>query len=291
MDILHSIVKYFENPLVVKFSLTLLIILVLWLSKRIASGIIDRRVTDPGSVYYWSKTMSYVILILALILMGKIWFGGTKSIVTYIGLLSAGIAIALKDMLSNLAGWVFIMWRRPFEVGNRIQIGETAGDVIDTRPFQFTVLEIGNWVKADQSTGRIVHIPNNLIFTQALCNYDSGFRYIWHEVPVLLTFESNWEKAKQILTNIANDKAMTITKDVKREIDISAKKYMIIYNKLTPIVFTSVEDSGILLTIRFLTEIRKRRNVSEQVWEEILRQFATHEDIDLAYPTMRIVKP
>jgi small-conductance mechanosensitive channel len=235
--------------------------------------------------------MSYVVLIVGFIFLGKIWFGGTKSLVTYIGLLSAGIAIALKDMLSNLAGWIFIMWRRPFEVGNRIQIGETAGDVIDTRPFQFTVLEIGNWVKADQSTGRIVHIPNNLIFTQALCNYDSGFRYIWHEIPVLLTFESNWETAKKILTEIANDKAMTITKDVKREIDISAKKYMIIYNKLTPIVFTSVEDSGILLTIRFLTEVRKRRSVTEQVWEEILRQFATHDDIQLAYPTMRIVKP
>lgn len=234
--------------------------------------------------------MSYIFLILGLILMGRVWFGGTKALVTYIGLLSAGIAIALKDMLSNLAGWIFIMWRRPFEVGNRIQIGDTAGDVIDTRPFQFTVLEIGNWVHADQSTGRIIHVPNNLIFTTPLCNYDSSFRYIWHEIPVLLTFESNWELAKEILTNIANAKAMTITADVKREIDISAKKYMIIYKKLTPIVFTSVEDSGILLTIRYLTEVRQRRGVSEQVWEDILRQFATHEDINLAYPTMRVVK-
>jgi len=90
-------------------------------------------------------------------------------------LLSAGIAIALKDVFVNLAGFIFIMWRQPLEVGHRIQIGEVAGDVVDIRPFQFTILEIGNWVDADQSTGRMIHIPNGKIFTENLANYHFGF--------------------------------------------------------------------------------------------------------------------
>ncbi|PKN71774.1 MAG: mechanosensitive ion channel protein MscS [Candidatus Cloacimonetes bacterium HGW-Cloacimonetes-3] len=288
MDIIKIIAVYFERPIIQKIALSGLLFLVLLISKRLLVGFIDKRVSSPRSLYSWKKTTSTVILILGILGIIRIWLGGLASLTTYAGLVSAGIAIALKDMLANLAGWIFIMWRKPFEVGNRIQIGETAGDVIDMRPFQFTMLEIGNWVKADQSTGRMIHIPNSFVFTQPLANYDSGFRYIWNEIPVLVTFDSNWETAKSILLDIANNKALALTGDVKKEIETAAKKYMIIYNKITPVVFTSVEDSGILLTIRYLTEIRQRRGTAELIWEEILRQFAIHDDIELAYNTFKI---
>ena len=68
--------------------------------------------------------------------------------------------------------------------------------MIDQRAFQFTLLEIGNWVDADQTTGRVVHVPNGKIFTEPLVNYNQGLEYIWNEVSVTVTFESNWRKAK-----------------------------------------------------------------------------------------------
>ena len=74
---------------------------------------------------------------------------------TFLGLLSAGVAIALKDPLVNLAGWGFIVWRKPFGIGDRIQLGDSRGDVIDQRIFMFTLMEIGNWVDAERSTGRV----------------------------------------------------------------------------------------------------------------------------------------
>ncbi|NIP82375.1 MAG: mechanosensitive ion channel, partial [Gemmatimonadetes bacterium] len=91
-------------------------------------------------------------------------------------------------------------------VGDRIQIGAHAGDVIDQRIFQFIVLEIGNWVDADQSTGRIIHIPNGLVFREPLANYTRGMQYIWNEIRVLVTFESNWKRAKQILDEIVQER-------------------------------------------------------------------------------------
>jgi small-conductance mechanosensitive channel len=81
--------------------------------------------------------------------------GSGGSVVTYLGLVSAALVIALQDPITNFVGWVFIISRRPFEIEDRIQIGEDAGDVIDIRFFQFSLNEIGNWVDADQSTGRI----------------------------------------------------------------------------------------------------------------------------------------
>ena len=102
--------------------------------------------------------------------------------------------------MTNLAGWVFIAIRKPFAVGDRIEIGDHTGDVIDMRLFQFTLVETGNWVDADQSTGRIIHIPNGWVFRQSTANYTAGFNFIWNEIPVTVTFESNWEKARDILS-------------------------------------------------------------------------------------------
>lgn len=268
---------------------SIIIIGMFWLVKKFLARIIDKEVVNAGHRYTWQKTISYTLTIITILIVGRIWFAGFQSIATFLGLLSAGLAIALKDLIANLAGWLFIIWRKPFEVGDRIQLGDKAGDVIDLRPFQFTILEIGNWVEADQSTGRIIHIPNNLIFTQPLCNYNSEFVYIWNEIPVLITFESDWVKAKEILLTIANEKSPAITEEVEKQIRKAARRFLIIFHKITPAVYTNVKDSGVLLTIRYLVDAKERRGSSETIWEAILTEFGKNDDINLAYSTLRVM--
>ncbi|MFH1566425.1 MAG: mechanosensitive ion channel domain-containing protein, partial [Gemmatimonadota bacterium] len=146
-------------------------ILLLWGLHRLLLYVRFRRSDDAASLYRWRKTSSYVFCALGVFIVGRVWFEGMQSLSTYLGLLSAGVAIALRDPIVNLAGWAFILWRRPFEVGDRVQIGDYRGDVIDQRIFQFTLMEIGNWVDADQSTGRVIHVPNGIVFTQVQANY------------------------------------------------------------------------------------------------------------------------
>src|SRR3989454_11689426 len=128
----------------------------LWLVRHFVLGFGYRRVQDPWGRYRWRKGLTYALVTVGVILVAQTWFIGTTALTTYLGLVSAGLAIALKEPVSNVAGWAFIIWRRPFEVGDRIQIGPHAGDVIDLGLFQFTLNEIGAWVQADQSSGRII---------------------------------------------------------------------------------------------------------------------------------------
>ena len=107
---------------------------------------------------------------------------------------------------------------------------------------------------------------------------------------MLVTFESNWEKAKLMLTEIAIRCAENLSTTAQQSLRKAAQKYMIFYSKLTPVVYTSVVDSGVLLTIRYLTAPRHRRGSSEATWEEILRKFARCDDIDFAYPTQRFYR-
>ena len=264
------------------------IILILWLLCRLIMRMVWQQTEDVRTRYIWRKTLTYITIALGIILVGHVWVKGFESLPTFLGLLSAGLAIALKDPVTNVAGWIFIVMQKPFTPGDRIEIGGNTGDVIDIRMFQFTVMEIGNWVDADQSTGRIIHIPNGRIFTETLANYSKGFHYIWNEVAVLVTFESDWKKAKDILRDIANKDSEHLSKSAERKIKEASKKFMIFYTHLTPTIYTRVEDSGVLLTIRYLCEPRHRRDSEGVIWEDILQEFARCTDIDFAYPTQRL---
>jgi small-conductance mechanosensitive channel len=245
-----------------------------------------RRFDNSVIRYQWQKISGYIAVVIIIVLVGPTWMSGFQNTATYFGLLTAGLAIALQAPITDLVGWIFILWRQPFKVGDRIQIGDHAGDVIDLRLFQFSLMEIGNWVDAEQSTGRVIHIPNGNVFKDALANYSAAFQFIWNEIPVLVTFESNWKKAKHILETVAS-KHGTPSESVQRQVRESSRKFLIMYSTLTPIVYTSVKDSGVLLTIRYLCEPRQRRGSSQTIWEDILEEFARCPDIDFAYPTQR----
>ena len=267
---------------------SLIAIAVLWVLRYFSLKLIFKRVKDVRDKYYWKNGIKNAYTVLLFIIIGAIWINTVHSLATFLGLATAGLAIALQSPIVNLAGWLFILLRRPFEVGDRIQIGEHAGDVIDIRFYQFTINEIGNWVDADQSTGRVIHIPNGMVFREPQANFNQGFTHIWHEIGVMVTFESNWEKAKDILNSILKEHTEHLTKAAAMRLTEASKKFMIFYSNLTPIVYTSVKDSGVMLTMRYLCNPKKRRGTAHSIWEDVLRQFAQHDDIDLAYPTQRI---
>ena len=267
--------------------ISILVIIILFVLRRALLAVVSRTVEDPVSRYKWAKTSAYTTSLIGLVVVIQIWFVALRSVSTFLGLLSAGLAIALRDVVADFAGWLFILFRRPFDLGDRIQIGTHAGDVIDRRIFQFSIMEIGNWVSADHSTGRVIHIPNQRVFLEPLANYSAGFPYLWNELEVLLTFESDWKQAKSLFKDITTE----IMKDVVAEAEGPRKKadqrFLIHYRTLTPAVYTSVQESGVLLTVRYLCRPRERRGTGEELWEEILQVVERTDSIEFAYPTMR----
>jgi len=263
-----------------------LIILIL---KKTTVKFFLRSKDDIKERYYYTNAINYTYSVVLITMLIIIWFSEFRSIATFLGLVGAALTIALKDPIVNLAGWFFILARRPFKIGDRIQIGNKKGDVIDIRLFQFTINEIGNWVEADQSTGRIIHIPNAKVFTESQANYSQGFSKIWNEVNVTITFESNWKLAKEVLTEILNIQTADMTADARQDLREVSKKYMILPGKLTPIVYTKIKDSGVCFYLRYMVDPKKRRTSENIIWEEILKAFDKHDDISFAYPTQRIM--
>ena len=284
----YWITKFFTySSIQAKLIATFLAFCLFFVIRRLILKGIYKFVEDIKTRHQWRKVTSYISFTLIFIIIAQIWFKGIESIATYLGLVSAGIAIALKEPLTNLTGWLYIIWRGPFDVGDRIQLGIQCGDVIDTNAFNFTLMEIGSWVDADDYTGRIIHVPNGLIFSETLANYDRGFKYIWNEIPVLITFESNWKKAKELLTEIVVSNSKIQAKSAEKKFAEATKKFMVRKPTLESSVITKVEASGVELTLRYLCRPILRRETEHKIWEDILIIFEQHDDIEFAYPTER----
>ena len=269
---------------------SLFAVFVLWLVRRVVLIGVRRRTEDVRLRYQWRKGTTYAAVVLGAFVLFRVWFEGFGNLATFFGLLSAGVAIALKDPLVNSVAWLFIVGKRPFAAGDRVAIGAFSGDVIDQSLFQFTLLETGTNTGAGQSTGRIIHLPNGRVFTEPVINHTQGFPYVWNELAVLVTFESDWRRAKAHLLEIANRHDEDLSEDAARQVRLAARDYMIFYSKLTPTVYTSVKNSGIELTIRYIVEPRRRRGSEQALWEDILDWLAEEPHIDLAYPTSRVFK-
>lgn len=273
-----------------KFFISIVILVIVWITRLLIQRLVWKQTKNVKTRYNWKRSLSISFSLISTVLIGAVWLPAFEQFGAFLGLFTAGLAIALKDPLTNLAGWFFIVFRKPFIVGDRIQIGIHAGDVIDIRLFQFSILEIGNWVDADQSTGRIIHLPNGKVFSEAQANFSTGFDYIWNEMKVRITFESNWEKAKSILQDIANNHAEKLSNTAEKEIFEASKNFMIYYKHTTPIVYTKVKKFGVQLTIRYLCNPRQRRSSENGMWEDIILRFKTQSGIQFAYPTTRFYK-
>lgn len=270
-----------------KLLATFVTLVVLFVVRILILRSIHQRLDDGEAGYRSTKLTTYTVTIIGILSLIWIWLDAFDNVATYLGLVSAGIAIALSDVLKNMAGWMYLLTRRPFKVGDRIEINEVRGDVVDIRLFRFSLMEVGNWVDADQSTGRLIHIPNGNVFTTPIANYTEGFEYIWHELPFLVTFESNWRAAEAMLNAVLAEHAPRLDRHAEMQIRSTARRYQIKIGAITPIVYMTVRDSGVLLTGRFLVDARRRRSTEELIWRSILDAIAADPTVELAYPTVR----
>ncbi len=270
--------------LIGKFAITIAVLVGYGVARRFVARLLARSVDDHSSRYRIVKAGQLLLLFLSFIVLGRVWLQDATGLGTWLGLLSAGVAVSLQDPLENLAGWVYIATSRPFRVGVRIQIGEHAGDVLDVHPFSFTLLEIGNWVNADQSTGRLIHVPNGWLFKHAVAGYDQGFPFIWNEISVTVTFESDWRAAKKALEGVLDEHSEKIDES---ELNRAGEAVHIQFSRVTPVVWTDTAPEGVRLTMRYLCRPRARRVSASEMWEAILDAFEALPKVDLAYPTTR----
>ncbi len=284
-------INYFieYNPTLIKAMYSVVILLIAYIVNIFIENVIKREIKESRERYSIRKAVSTVVSILTFGAILAVWFQETTTLVVAFGLLSAGIAIALQDLLRNVAGGLIIFFTTPFRAGDRIQVDNDVGDVIDIKIFYTTLMEIREWVDGDQYSGRIFQIPNSFILNKTVKNYTKDFSFIWDEITIMLTYESNYKKAQEIIKRIAHEVSEPYEDKAKTELVNMGEKYLIAPADVEEDIYTKITDNWIDLRLRYVVDPRKRRLVRHDLSERILEELLPEKDIKIASATFEIV--
>ncbi|MHC1757847.1 MAG: mechanosensitive ion channel family protein [Methanosarcina sp.] len=254
-------------------------ILLAYILNSLAGNFILKRVTTARDRYTLRKTVSVLVTVLAFASLFAIWIERTSTLIIAYGILSAGIAIALQDLLRSIAGGILIITSNPFKAGDRIQVGDNIGDVLDIGNFSTKLMEIREWGNSDQYTGRIIQLPNSFVLNQPIKNYTRDFSFIWDEIRVMLIYGSNWKKAQEIILKIADPIVKGFESTAKEELLRMGNKYFIPTYDVQTSIYTSIGENWIELRLRYVVDPIKRREVNNLLASKILEDFEKEEDI------------
>ncbi len=278
------------EPEVQRLLISVLAVFVGLLLIRLGQVFITRITEEPEKRYIWSRNYRRVVAVGVLVFILTLWAPQLRTFVAILTLFGVGLAIAMRDTVLSMMGWGVLLKREPYRRGDRIEVNGIKGDVLDIHFLHTVLMEIDNWVDGEQSTGRLVHVPNSWIFQHAVKNYTQGFRFIWNELSVVVTFRSDWEAAREIMLELAGESAEIVRHEVTKELRRMSHEYLVHFSILTPFVFVRIVPNGIKLTLRYLCEARKRRGTEHALTVSILERFKAHGGIELAYSAHHIAE-
>ena len=287
-EILNSI---WANDLYRKLILTALILIGQNILRRVVLIYLAQRVPeDSPYLYTVRKATSYAINILGAILVIGIWLERLGDLSVALGILGAGLAFALQEIIGSFAGWLTIISGHPFSVGDRIEISNIRGDVVDIGILRTTLMEIGNWLQGNQNTGRIVTVSNAFIFKEPLFNYSAHLSFVWDEITIPITYESDWRKAIQVMSETIrkHPQYQTLLPEAEKQRRQARRTLAVKITSLEPRVFVKLTDNWIELGMVYPVENDGRRAFRSDVSQQILAEFA-EADITIASQTVAIV--
>lgn len=241
------------------------------------------------------KIYRYLLWFLAGILALSILIENLSTFVMSIGLIGFGLTFALRTPISCLVAWVIIMINRPYRLNDRIKVGDKVeGDVLDITIFYTLIREMNP--EGAGLTGRLITLPNNIILTTEIINYTLDVEYVWDEVSVSVTYESNRELAEKIAYECTEEVAGSIMERGASAMEIISQGKSVFGRGMSPsiskkpTVQLELDDSWFTVGVRYISLARNRRKIRTQIYQRMLDRFRETEEVEIAYPHMQIVK-
>jgi hypothetical protein len=267
-----------------------LVVLVLTLGiNRAASNLLRTRIKDPSHTQTLRMLVRNTVFFISSVVILAIWLGFGSNFTVAMGILGAGIAFASQEVIGSFAGYLNIVTGNLFRIGDRVRIGNVLGDVLDIGMLRTTVMEIGEWVKADQYTGRVVSIANRVVFSDPVFNYTQHWHYLWDEITIPITYGSDWRRAGEIILEHGQEYSACFQDQAHAELRGMMQRYPLHDTSVEPMLYIVMTDNWIEMTMRYVVDARERRTVKGQLHHELLQHFESEPTITVASATFEIV--
>lgn len=279
------------NPTVVnliKYGAWVVVVLLLiaWLRRFLKKRLPDNRVK-----YRTQKGIEVLGYLFILILTISYFTGSIRDFGLAIGLLTAGITITLQELILSIAGSFYIFFVRVYKPGDRIEINGIKGDVIDIDSIYTTMMEIGEWVKSDNYSGRIVKLSNAFVFKGPVFNYSQDFPFVWDEFDLPIRYDSDVEMAKKIVIETAQEVLSDYVTESFNKWKKVVERYYIENAQVEPTLAVTLTDNWIQFNLRYIVDYKKRRYTKHLLNDRIREQVkTTGGKVLLASETLEIIR-
>lgn len=279
-----------RQDLFIKFMAALVTILLVLIVIRLSHAFYERSVRDVAVRYRKQRIATFFGVLAILFALAFIFNERLGGLIPALGIVAAGVAFALQEVITSIAGWIAIAFTNFYRVGDRVQLGGIKGDVIDIGTLRTTVMEIGEWVSADLYSGRIVRIANSFIFKEPVFNYSAHFPFVWDEIKLPITYKSDIPLTRSIFLRIADEVVSEYIPVARKYWLEMGEVYILEDTPLEPRVFITANDNWIEFTLRYVVEYKRRRAITDRIFTRLLEEIdLTGGKVSMASATFQIV--
>lgn len=244
---------------------TFCFIFLLFILRGLILRAVGKKVQSAGARQYWREGVNYVVLIIAVLTIVRIWFSWFQSIITFLSVATAAIVIVNKEFILNLTAYPMIIWRSLFTLGHRVQVGVFKGDVISIGLFYFDLAEVDG---QDTPTGRVLKVPNSQVLTNVVVNAHRGGKLVWKNVTFETPWGQDWKRARDIAMTVLDQVSFKMNEDVMH--GLRKKGEEIMFEEDAPQVMVSLAEKKVVLRCRYLCKVGEQYATERDFWDKLL---------------------
>lgn len=284
----EKLLSFLKSSLFENLALLIVITIIILVVMRFVKQTISKRINDTDNKYRARKAANIFgyVLIAACVLF--VYSDKLGNIGITLGLASAGIALALQEVITSFAGWISILFTSQIKIGQRVKIGDLTGDIIDIGVLKTTLMEVGDWVNGDLYNGRITTISNSFVFKNPIQNYSADYPFLWDEIEIPIRTESDYKRARLVFEQVTANVCGNFAKSSQETWEAMSDKFRVENARVNPMISLKFDENWITFTIRYVVDYRNRRSTKDQLFTAILDALAKEENIAIGTSTLEV---
>ncbi|HEV8429419.1 MAG TPA: mechanosensitive ion channel family protein [Pyrinomonadaceae bacterium] len=272
-----------QYPLVLKLILAIAVTVVCLMALRLIDVYLIDRVRNAVYQYNLKRVSRLVLWLVIAFFVLTIFFQNWYTAVVSFGLISLILGFALQTPITSFIGWVYILVREPYRVGDRIKIGNATGDVIDVNYLDTTLWEFGgDYLSTEHPSGRIIKFPNSTVLSSPVYNYTWPlFPYIWNEIKFQVAYNSDLQFVAATMKEVAEQEvgeAMMKQVAVFREILAHTPVNQLEVQERPVVLFRVSDNTWLEAIVRYLVHPKEAGRVKSRLILELLDRLNAEPD-------------
>ena len=265
--------EWLFDPVVSKIIFAIVGILVISVVIRFLQRSLSRYIRDSDTRYRARKFLAFIGYLLGIVFVAAVFSERLGGLHIAFGIVGAGVAFALQEVITSIAGFVAVSFGHFYKTGDRIRLAGIRGDVIDVGVLRTTLMECGEWVDGDLCNGRIVRIANSFVFKEPVFNYSADFPFLWDEITLPVKYGSDQRLVRDILQPVLDEIVGDYAVWAKETWKEMVKKYKIEDERVEPMITMTANDNWMEFTLRYVVDYKKRRSTKDKIFARIIQEF------------------